>query len=173
MRNPFPLVYIQTATSTSNERNTLEIVKSRKHDFQISNSNSNFVPDPIFSARSNCERWKIKLKTVSYRAFDFLEDPFRVEGVSRRKKRKFGWRACKMRSTIPPFPPASKERREGYHESLLQRLVIQREGCQLGKVARCPVMRRARHPDDEAPALYTPDMRASTTTHNANKLHTI
>lgn len=77
------------------------------------------------------------------------------------------WRR-KVEKRIPPYPSRKKEG----EESLLQRLAIQREACQLGKVARCPVMRRARRPDDEAPALYTPDIRASTT-HNANKLHTI
>ena len=140
--------------------NTLEIVKSRKHDFEICRSNYD-------------ERWKIKPETVLYRAFDILRDPFRVEG------RGTSWSCVQDGDEKRLFLQLRKKegkegrKRGGYQESLLQRrLVIQREACQLGKVARCPVMRRARRPDDEAPALYTPDMRASTT-HNANKLHTI
>lgn len=158
MRNPFPLVYTQTA---SNERKhprnrKVEETRFRNLPIQLRRAMKNKTGNRIVS------RVRHSTRSVS----------------SRRKRNELD--VCKMetKSDYSSSFERKKGRKEGrkrggYQESLLQRrLVIQREACQLGKVARCPVMRRARRPDDEAPALYTPDMRASTT-HNANKLHTI
>lgn len=127
--------------------------------------------DPIPSSSSAIQlraitENKTENRIVSYRAFDILEeeeeeeDLFRVERDVRRIEEE------DEESDETETKSVFLERKEeGEGE---RRITNLDQGCQLGEVARCPVMRRARRcPDDEAPALYT------STTHNANKLHTI
>lgn len=76
IRNPFTLVYIQIATSTSNERNTLEIVKSKNSEFVSSSIQSHFFIHPI-TMKTKTENRIVRRSRRSVSAQD----------ESRRKKR--------------------------------------------------------------------------------------